>query len=234
MAINQYVLIDFENVQPATLDMLSPESFYIILFVGATQSKIPIELAMSMQRYGPRATYVRLSGNGANALDFHIAYYVGKLTANDPEAYVHIISKDTGFDPLLDHLKSKKLRVRRWNDIGDIPTIKASSARSCEERVEIVLAQLTKHKNSKPRSVDSLKKSIAGWFQGQLSEADLMALIAELRHRGIIVVADDLKVSYYLPDEANHGPAVADIDANSGNWSEILDRVPWKYNGVAS
>jgi len=50
---------------------------------------------------GERAEYVRISGNGSNALDFHIAFYIGQLAAHEPDAYFHIISKVTGFDPLI-------------------------------------------------------------------------------------------------------------------------------------
>ena len=48
---------------------------------------------------GENGQYVKISGNGKNALDFHLAYYVGELATNDPEVYFHVISKDTGFDP---------------------------------------------------------------------------------------------------------------------------------------
>jgi hypothetical protein len=52
-----------------------------------------------MQALGAKAQYVKISGNGSNALDFHIAFYIGHLGAVDPTAYFHIISKDAGFDP---------------------------------------------------------------------------------------------------------------------------------------
>ena len=54
---------------------------------------------------GENGQYVKISGNGKNALDFHLAYYVGELATNDPEVYLHVISKDTGFDHLIKHLK---------------------------------------------------------------------------------------------------------------------------------
>jgi hypothetical protein len=68
----------------------------VIVFVGPLQTKIAFEKAAALQRMGANAEYVRLSGGGANALDFHIAYYLGQLTAKDPTAYFHFISKDTG------------------------------------------------------------------------------------------------------------------------------------------
>jgi len=36
---NNYVLIDYENVQPAAMEALEREHFHVIVFVGATQAR---------------------------------------------------------------------------------------------------------------------------------------------------------------------------------------------------
>ena len=64
-----------------------------------------LSLAAALQTLGSSAEYVTLETTGANALDFHIAYYIGVLSSQDPSAFFHVISKDTGFDPLIKHLK---------------------------------------------------------------------------------------------------------------------------------
>ena len=97
---NNYVLIDYENEQPKNLDILKGHEFSVKVFVGAKQAKLPFELATAMQALGDKAEYIKIDGNGPNALDFHIAFYIGHIVASDREAYFHIISKDTGFDPL--------------------------------------------------------------------------------------------------------------------------------------
>lgn len=76
-----------------------------------------------MQRLGSRATYINLSGNDSNALDFHIAFYTGILVTRDPYADIYVISKDTGFDPLLQHIRSGRFNVYRFENIHDIPCI---------------------------------------------------------------------------------------------------------------
>lgn len=103
-----YVLIDFENVQPESLGQLDHDYFKLLVFVGASQGKVPYDMAASLHRFGDRMEYIKISGNGSNALDFHIAYYIGRFAAADPTAYFHIISKDAGFDPLIQHLRAKK------------------------------------------------------------------------------------------------------------------------------
>ena len=121
-----YVLIDYENVQPEAMAVLNEEHFKVIVFVGANQTKVSFEVASALQQMGTRAEYVRISGNGSNALDFHIAFYIGQLAAQEPEAYFHIVSKDTGFDPLIQHLKARKILACRSKDVTEIPIVKAA------------------------------------------------------------------------------------------------------------
>jgi hypothetical protein len=193
-----YVLIDFENVQPETLECLAHDHFKLLVFVGASQTKLPFELAASLQQLGPKAEYVKISGNGSNALDFHIAYYIGQLAAADSSAYFHIVSKDKGFDPLIQHLKSKKIFAGRVIAITDIPLIKASNTKSPSERLEVIITKLQQLKASKPRTVTTLRSSIASLFQKQLSEAEVSGLIQELMGKKYLSVTGT-KVSYALP-----------------------------------
>jgi hypothetical protein len=119
-----YVLIDFESVQPSSLDLLNHNNFKLFVFVGANEVKLPFEIADCIQRLGERAKYIKISGTGPNALDFHIAYYIGRTAATDPAAYFHIISKDAGFDPLITHLRANKIFASRVSAISDIPLLK--------------------------------------------------------------------------------------------------------------
>ncbi len=130
MVRTNFVLVDLENVQPANIGLLYGGPFKIKVFLGATQSKISVELARAFQPFGPDVEYVQMDGNGTNALDFHIAYYVGRLAAEYPDAYFHVISKDTGFDPLIKHLKGHKIFCQRSAAVTDIPIIKVANAES--------------------------------------------------------------------------------------------------------
>lgn len=96
-----YVLIDFENVHVKSLDLLEGEHFRVMVFLGPKNTKLPVDLVLAMQAFGERAEYVTLEASGTNALDFHVAFHLGRLATADPDAFFHIISKDTGFDPLV-------------------------------------------------------------------------------------------------------------------------------------
>ena len=124
-----YVLIDYENVQPEAVSRLNAEHFKVIVFLGASQTKVTREVVIALHRMGDKAEYIEISGNGKNALDFHIAYYIGKYAANDPTAFFHIISKDKGFDPLTKHLETEHVFVKRSDDVSSLlKTITATSS----------------------------------------------------------------------------------------------------------
>lgn len=206
--LTNYVLIDFENVQPAGLDsLLANECFRILVFVGANQQKLAFDLAAALQPFGSRAEYVKISGNGPNALDFHISYYIGHLAAQNKGSFFHIISKDTGFDPLIKHLKEEKHTfVARHKSISDIPLIKNQLAKSPSERAEVVIKKLLQLKAGKPRVVKKLDNVINAAFQNQLSPEDITAVRDALIKAKHISVTE-AKVSYSLPDSETNTPA---------------------------
>jgi hypothetical protein len=141
------------------------------------------------------ANQVKISGNGSNALDFHIAYYIGKLAATKSTAFFHIVSKDTGFDPLVQHLKSQGVLAGRVKDITDIPLLKASVTKTPADRNQVALTWLQQMKASKPRTVKTLSSSIGALFQKQLTEEQVSGIVQWLSEQGHIVVTGT-KVSY--------------------------------------
>ena len=193
-----YVLIDYENVQPKNLAVLNGHPFKVIVFVGSNQAKIPFDLAASLQALGNNAEYVKIEGNGPNALDFHMAFYIGQLAERDQNSYFHIISKDTGFDPLIKHLKSKKIFVQREKDLSEIPCLSISSASSKGEKTDAVVKSLSARGQSRPRKVKTLANTINALFGKTLEEPELMSIIEDLRKRKYIVV-DKENVSYKPP-----------------------------------
>jgi hypothetical protein len=152
-----------------------------------------------LQQLGARVAYVKISGSGPNALDFHIAFYIGQLAAAEPNACFHIISKDTGFDPLITHLKSKKISVTRSKDVAEILIAKPSIPKSQSERHVAILANLRQRGSSKPRTVKTLSSTINSMFQKLLSDAEIAGLLEDLQKQGIISIAGN-SISYALPE----------------------------------
>jgi hypothetical protein len=205
-----YVLIDFENVQVKSLALLKGEHFRVCIFLGPKNLKLPRELVLGIQQLGERAHYVVLESGGHNALDFHIAYYLGVLAERDPAGSHHVISRDTGFDPLLLHLKGEKVDAERSTSIEAMPCFAASAAngaetkengsrgRSVDEVLEGVVKDLIKRKAAKPTTPKKLWSTIQAKCGKDLPSAEIDAVYEALIDRGYVKV-EGTKVAYDLP-----------------------------------
>lgn len=211
-----YVLIDYENVQVKSLALLAADHFRVQLFLGPNHTKLPTDLAIAMHEFGERANYVRLEAPGPNALDFHLAYYLGQLAAADPAGFYHIISKDTGFDPLVQHLKIRKIFAARSESIEAMPCFRpaapahdavqppppvpgAAGANGVEALVKLTVDDLIKRKAARPRKVATLRSTVRARL-GKDADGSLDAVIDALVGAGYVAVEGD-KVSYRLPTQ---------------------------------
>jgi len=223
-----YVLVDYENAPVKSLSLLMGEQFHLYVFLGPHNSKLPIELVLAMQELGARANYIVLEKSGVNALDFHIAYYLGGLTKADPEGFYHIISKDTGFDPLINHIKSKKIFCARSVSIEDMPCFKKpitppnpiktlsmvetvpgpieNNPKSLQARTPVneliatAVSDLIKRKASKPRTAKTLRSTIHAACGKETPSTDIDVIFEALQNNGYVKI-NGTKVTYALPHE---------------------------------
>lgn len=213
-----HVLIDYENVQVKSLDLLRAEHFRIYVFLGPSNVKLHKDLAVTMQRFGERAEYVELEVSGKNALDFHLAYFLGKLSTTDPAGYFHLISKDTGFDPLVKYLRSKQILASRSDSIEAMPCFAkpagngalqearatpaatvADAAADADPLMKRVLDDLIKRKSAKPGSPKTLKNTMQKCCGSEVPADRIEALYAALVERGYVRV-EGTKLKYSLPE----------------------------------
>jgi PIN domain len=120
-----YVLVDHENVSIEDISALKGEHVRLIVFVGSTQKKLSADAVMSIHKMGNKAEYVQMSGSGPNALDFHLAFYLGRLAQLDQNAFFHVVSKDKGFDPLIAHLSAQDIQAERVDSVRLIALIRS-------------------------------------------------------------------------------------------------------------
>lgn len=109
-----YILVDFENLQPPDMGLLSGEQFHLRIFRGPHQNKLGFDIVESLQPHGNRVQHIQSDQHGPNALDFRIAFHMGRLiealeanasNTRENTRFV-VISKDKGFDPLISHVRS--------------------------------------------------------------------------------------------------------------------------------
>lgn len=115
----------------------------------------------------------------------------------DPEGYFHIISKDTGFDPLIRYARGRRIAVQRSVAIAEIPLVKRHNTKSEPERLPLLVQKLAAQGNARPRKVTTLANSINHLFRKSLSEVEIAGLIAALQQAGHINI-DGQSVHYRL------------------------------------
>ncbi|MBC8126751.1 MAG: NYN domain-containing protein [Gloeobacteraceae cyanobacterium ES-bin-144] len=112
--------MDFENVHQVDLTLIGAKSVSFTLMVGAKQTKLDSDLVEKLMAHSSSVQLVKLKSSGKDALDFALAYYLGRAVLADPTAYFHIVSKDGGFDPLIDHLRARHIHVYRHASCAEL------------------------------------------------------------------------------------------------------------------
>ena len=134
-----YVLVDFENVQP-DLSALAGTPYKVKLFVGAKQQeqRHRYSFLKAVMALGGNAELIEITRSGSNAVDMHIAWYIGGLLEREPGARIHVISGDTDFDPLLEFLAARGVNCRRTKSLTDLvgtkPASRAPATRAAKGR----------------------------------------------------------------------------------------------------
>ncbi len=192
----QVFLVDYENVQPDVLPALALEDVRVLVFVGPQQGRLPFELAEAMQKLGSKASYVRVAQAGKDALDMHLAFHLGRLCHEMPEAYFHIIAKDRDYDPLLLHVNHPVQRAAKWNGLTEVPLLQRFQAITAPEQALAALRWLAERPKNRPGTRKTLGNTLTkAVFAERLDEAAIAAVIALLEKRKVVKL-DGQKVTY--------------------------------------
>jgi hypothetical protein len=199
----EYLLIDLENVVPGLISDLL-ENQIVLIFTGSKQTKIGRDLVISTQPFGKQIQWIIINGNGKNAADFHIAYYMGLLSEKEAGSSFTILSKDTGFDPLIKHLISKGVQCRRIEDIKYFgkPKPKTNPGTKNKKNIDEIVTNLTSHflKSDKLRRPKKLNKFLAFVkSRGNLSDDVVKAVVDKMIFNKLIEIKDE-KINYSMDD----------------------------------
>ena len=181
-----YVLIDYQNVQPTDLSVLNPVQFHVAVFIGEDRSTLRTDLVLAMQKLGPRGEFIQLTSQGPNALDFHIAFYMGRLAEQDPTACFNVISEDKGFDPLIQHLQQRGIHARRVADLSAI-TLR-TAPKDAQDPFTRVVENLERRRATRPRTMDKLTNTIATILQKQRDSAEVAAVVKRLKSEKYFII----------------------------------------------
>jgi len=215
-----HVFVDFENVQKINLAVIGREAVRFTLLVGPRQTKLDFFLAEKLLQHPDSVQLLRLASAGRNALDFTLAYYLGRAVVADPGGSFHIVSKDKGYDPLIEHLRSKQIRARRHDSFATLtfappvrrpapsPPTADSKPKSRakprtqpairDERMDQVLEYLRKPSTPRPRNKKKFASFLVAYLGRKMTELEALALVENLRRAGHIAIGPKDVVTYRL------------------------------------
>lgn len=183
MTYKSILFVDYENVGKVDLNAI-PADVLVPFFFGASQKSVPTEFMKAALKLGQRFIPIDIEGQGTNALDFHIAFYLGEYLTMNVAADCIILSKDKGFDPLVTHLRGRKFNVRRAITLSEAFASRAVSAATKAagaSPIESALKWLGEMQpRARPRKRKSLMAHLSTRFAKKLSEAELQSLIETL------------------------------------------------------
>lgn len=202
-----HVFVDFENVHEVDASVIGTKSVSFTLLLGAKQTKLDAGLVEKLMEHSASVQLIRLASSGKNALDFTLAYYVGRAATTDPTAYIHIVSKDKGFDPLIQHLRSRHIQAHRHDSFATLHfsckaketavAVKAEPA-GTEATLNRVLERLRKNVANRPKKKTTLLSHLKATLGKDATEADAAAMFEKLHKTGHLTLNEKEAVTYLV------------------------------------
>lgn len=203
MTKQNYILIDYENVQMVALERVESLPVRIILFVGKNQKSVPIELFRKACTFKGTIEVVESVAVGKNALDFQMACYAGAISEKEPNAFIHFVTKDKGFDAVVSYLKSIGRLAARSDSFSGLLLFAPKDEYkkySIQQKHDFALTKILKIPvNTRPRKVKTLLSSMNAFFGKQLDEGEVREIFDMLVAGGTVVIGVSESVSYNLP-----------------------------------
>ena len=137
-------LIDFENVHSEGMhgvDHLS-DTDEVVIFYSNNADSISFDILHKLMFCKSKLSYYRIKRGGKNALDFQLSCYLGYRIKQDPDAEFYIISKDNGYDFIMDfwdcgYLLNEPV-IRRFNTIKTLLQWKEQQKKQKDKAVAAV------------------------------------------------------------------------------------------------
>lgn len=178
------IIVDFENIQDIKdLNILSNVEIKVI--VGKSQNKISIETVQLLQKFGNLLEWIKVPGQGKNALDFFVAYFLGKYVQENKFQKYQIISKDTGYDPLIEYLKRCNMNIER---LINVKQAKGSSEKQDENPdIDLVIEKIKKIQiKARPKKRSSLISHLETALKNKKSKDEITEIVEVLFERKIL------------------------------------------------
>lgn len=191
MARTHYIFIDYENVCESDLSRISGKPVRVFMILGTRHTKLPTSLFLFAQDHPEQVRIIQTPVDGRNALDFVLTLELGRIFVSDPAGYFHIVSKDTDFESVIQHLKHETKFIARHASLTEIPSL-----RTPEERLTRLKNELADVTGSRPGTLEGLKNKIRTAFQNNTTPEFIEKTIQSFVQAGVLDFTDNDKVLY--------------------------------------
>jgi hypothetical protein len=217
-SFSHYVFVDLENVPSIDLSVVAGKPIHVTLFLGKQQKSVDLALTQQIHRQADQVALVEVGASGRNALDLVLAAYLGRASAEHPDAEFVIVSKDKDFDPLIGHLRAGGRRVTRHADFlgpasrsaraSPTATPKTPAApRSAKvvvpankppatDKIGKLVQRMTSGAVPLPKNKARLLRHVSTHYGNKLSDDGIAAVVDDLIQRGLIVIDERDRVTY--------------------------------------
>src|SRR3954451_24390709 len=151
MIQTNYIFVDFENIHEVDLDLVAEKPVVVILVLGERHKNLPVDLVKKFLKYPAQVRLVETGRSGRNALDFVLSYRIGVESVANPKGFFHVVSRDTGFDALIHHLKANHLLAARHESFAKALGESDGNLPPTDQRINLVIERLTKNKKNRPK-----------------------------------------------------------------------------------
>lgn len=172
-----WAFVDYENV--GSLESLNLSEYEkVFVFCGPKNTKIKLGILPS--DCFSSIDLIGVITIGANNLDFHLAFHLGRFhELADENITFHIISDDSGFNGLVNHLRKIGRKCKKVSKKAESPIQNAQSPLS--DSASLVLAKLRQLDGRKrPRKRAKFLNWIKSQFQGLQGSATPETVCEEL------------------------------------------------------
>ncbi len=191
--------VDYENT--GSLEEINIASYArLMVFCGPNNSKIKLG-ELSTTEFS-KMELIRIKTGGPNNLDFHLSFYLGRLHENaKDDVEFHVISNDSGFNGIVNHLKDIGRKCQRvtTKPHNTEPKVKPKNTENqlseCASLVKSKLKQMDGKK--RPKKEDSLSNWIKSQCKHTKPAIEVSNIFTELSENSLISVSNS-NISYKL------------------------------------
>lgn len=157
-------LIDYENTGVKGLYGIEKlqEDDLIVVFYGPKTGAVPFDDHVRISSAVSHVEYIKTSKTAKNYLDFQLTTYLGYLVAHTGVKEYYVVSKDSGYDSVIDFWRGRGITIVRRENISAEKPQKATSRKTAAANAQNkTVKPETQNENERIKSVpEAIRKKV--------------------------------------------------------------------------